>query len=358
MMNSSNDSILVFEYFTASGELDPCIISEAETLISSLVNDLKNFSIDLLLNKSFKNLFIENNNLKLIFIEEDLEDWLLENGDNYDRSIFIAAENNMNLYNITKILEDKKVKIYNSSSNASLTCSNKFSTYNKLLNIVSQPKTFKIQIDSERLWINKIKDIFFSLNRKIILKPINGVDCENIKIIGSFDDFGNDLEEIFLNDSYIIVQEYIEGEDVSVSLLSDGKKAVPLSLNKQDILIKNNCGRYLGGQVLFNSEFKEELFKIAVDACESIEGIKGFVGVDLILNNNDSSNENIYLLEINSRFTTPYVGLQKVANYNIGQSIIDLLDGKITIDEINEKISYNGIVDFKKEGLDLKINIK
>ena len=40
-MTKENDSILVFEYFTASGEKDMSIISEAEALIFNLVDDFR-----------------------------------------------------------------------------------------------------------------------------------------------------------------------------------------------------------------------------------------------------------------------------------------------------------------------------
>ena len=49
MMQENNDSILAFEYFTASGKKDKCIISEAEALIFSLLDDLKDFNIDLVI---------------------------------------------------------------------------------------------------------------------------------------------------------------------------------------------------------------------------------------------------------------------------------------------------------------------
>ncbi|MDO5815102.1 MAG: carboxylate--amine ligase, partial [Methanobrevibacter sp.] len=52
-MIKENDSILVFEYFTASGEKDKCIISEAEKLIFALLDDLADFKIDLVINKSY-----------------------------------------------------------------------------------------------------------------------------------------------------------------------------------------------------------------------------------------------------------------------------------------------------------------
>ena len=53
-MMRENDSILVFEYFTASGEKDKCIISEAEELIFALIDDLSDFNLDLVINKSYE----------------------------------------------------------------------------------------------------------------------------------------------------------------------------------------------------------------------------------------------------------------------------------------------------------------
>ena len=55
-MIKENDSILVFEYFTASGEKDKCIISEAEALIFALLDDLSDFNVDLVINKSYENI--------------------------------------------------------------------------------------------------------------------------------------------------------------------------------------------------------------------------------------------------------------------------------------------------------------
>ena len=54
-MMSENDSILVFEYFTASGEKDKCIISEAEALVFALLDDLKEYKVDLVINESYNN---------------------------------------------------------------------------------------------------------------------------------------------------------------------------------------------------------------------------------------------------------------------------------------------------------------
>ena len=68
-MMSENDSILVFEYFTASGEKDKCIISEAEELIFALLDDLKEYNVDLVINESYENAVKEYAKVNPILID-------------------------------------------------------------------------------------------------------------------------------------------------------------------------------------------------------------------------------------------------------------------------------------------------
>ena len=346
-MMQENDSILVFEYFTASGEKDKCIISEAEALIFALLDDLKDYNIDLVINESYKNAVGNFKNVNPILIDCDVVDWLSDNAANFTKAIFISAENNNNLFCITKILEDSNVEVYNSSSSASHIASDKFESYKKLENIVPQPLSFKMEIDHNGDWKKTIKDVYKKRNSsKLIIKPLIGVDCEDIVVI---DELRFDLDKIFKPGTLVLVQEFIEGTDISVSLISDGKKAVPISLNKQFILLENDRGNYLGGKLPFNAEFRDDAYEIAVKAVESVDGLRGFVGVDLII----SDEGEIYLLEINSRFTTPYVGLKKIADINIGKTIIEVIDKKLDINELN--ISLDGEVEFKKSGDNLDI---
>ena len=94
----NDDSILVFEYFTASGVEDLSIVSEAVELIRSLVSDLKDEDIYVLLAKQFENIFDDFDfDVKTMVIEESLEDWLEREAYIFDRAMFIAAENDNNL---------------------------------------------------------------------------------------------------------------------------------------------------------------------------------------------------------------------------------------------------------------------
>ena len=241
-----------------------------------------------------------------------------------------------------------------------LKTSDKFTTYEELSNIVPQPRTFRFKIDPKGYWKRAIENLHEKWQAedpltplKLIIKPLVGVDCENIVLIENIEDLTLDLDKIFTPGSRIIVQEYIEGTDISVSLISDGKKAVPISLNEQYVQLENDEGVYLGGQLPFESKYEKEAFEIAKKAVEAIGGIKGFVGVDMLINCDEKDVYSVYLLEINSRFTTPYVGLNRISDLNIGKSIIDVIDGEMNIDDID--ISLDGKVEFKKSEDDLVI---
>lgn len=254
-MMKENDSILVFEYFTASGEKDKCIISEAEALLFNLLDDLKGYNVDLVVNNSYKNIIEDYENVNPIFIDTDVISWLKDNAANFNKAIFIAAENNNNLFNITKILEENGVELYTSSSEACLVASDKFLSYEKLAGVVPQPRSFKMKIDKTGYWKRAIDNLYEKWQAedpltklKIIIKPLVGVDCEDIVVINDISELTLDLDKIFSPGSRILIQEYIEGTDVSVSLISDGENAIPISLNEQFIELGNGKGTYLGGK--------------------------------------------------------------------------------------------------------------
>lgn len=68
--------------------------------------------------------------------------------------------------------------------------------------------------------------------------------------------------------------------------------------------------------------------------------MKGYVGVDLLL---DEAHEEIYILEINPRLTTSYVALRRLLNFNLGEAIIDAVNG-----ELPAKIELEGSLSFLK----------
>ena len=165
-MINENDSILVFEYFTASGEKEKNIISEAEELIFALLDDLSDFNVDLVINKSYENIVKDFSNVNPILIDENIVDWLEGNAADFKNAIFIAAETGNALYDITRILEENDVKTYTSSAEACFKTSNKYETYNALPMEIPQPRSFKFKIDPKGYWKRAIENLHENGNPK------------------------------------------------------------------------------------------------------------------------------------------------------------------------------------------------
>ena len=125
-----------------------------------------------------------------------------------------------------------------------------------------------------------------------------------------------------------LLREYAN-EEVDIA------KVMLMCLIHDIVEIDENGGEYLGGYVPYEHPLKDKVFEYAKKACEYVPGLKGFIGIDFIIDG-----DYIYLLEINSRFTTSYVGLQKIININIAKTIIDLIDKKISVEDIGE-IAYS-----------------
>jgi predicted ATP-grasp superfamily ATP-dependent carboligase len=126
-----------------------------------------------------------------------------------------------------------------------------------------------------------------------------------------------------------------------VSLLSNGITSIPLSCNLQNLSMVNGNLIYDGGVVPFEHELSVKAESIAKKAVDSLDGLKGYVGVDLLL---DEENGEIYIIELNPRLTTPYIALRRILNFNLGDAIIKSVYGELPL-----KVVLNGNVTFSKE---------
>lgn len=368
--------ILIFEYFTASGITDKTITSEAKALLDGVLDDLKEYNITYLISKVFSQEYQDKYpDKKAIILDETcnitdpcsenkLETWLQENIKDYDACLLIATEIDNTLYKLAKIVEDNNVLLLGSNSESIMQCTNKIETLKNIPPSINNIETHLITTDLHGKWKQEIMDLLIEKNptidftkknnnpdliNKLIAKPQLGIDCEGVIQISSQED----IEKISLKypiDANIIIQDYIEGIPCSVSLIVLEDKIIPLSLNKQEILITDSELEYNGGEVPYKHPLEEKAKQIAKQATQSIPGLKGFIGVDLILNNN-----NIYFLEINPRFTTPYVGLRKIINFNIVKTIVDSIKNNKISQELPEKIEYHSQMEFIKKGENLEI---
>lgn len=326
--------ILILEYASASGVNDPSICTEGHAMLGGLIEDFKSRNADYLLQSD---LHFKSKYCNCIRIDGDLMGWLDNNIVAYDACILVAPEEDFILYKLTELIEKKNVQVIGSSSKAVSVCSNKYEMYKALKGKVNI-------IETEKVFFNAIESYKSSIGRKKVIKPADGVSCSGVKIVDSFYEFKKAANSIQSDLPYFIVQDLVDGTPASVSLLSNGEKAIPLSLNLQNINLEGNKINYSGGEVPFKHELALEAKKTAKRAVEIINGLKGYVGVDIILG------EEVHVVEVNSRLTTPYVALKKILNFNLGEAIFNSVNGIFP-----SKIELDGKILFYKEKNDIKI---
>jgi len=153
------------------------------------------------------------------------------------------------------------------------------------------------------------------INQSYVVKPLDGAGCLDTFIFDSIQQTREYL--ISLSPSSrdrLIVQPYIDGATLSISLYIDGENLQLLSINEQ--LIEQQAQQFVFHGCVINSvatqPFNEQqAMQLANQINQAIEGLSGYVGIDFIL-----SNQGPVVVDINPRLTTAYVGLTTNIKHN------------------------------------------
>lgn len=292
------------------------LIEEGLEILKSILNDLeyeKKYDVDYLVNPNIDLPPIKYSNK--IILNENLFDWIRKHSMNYDYCLFVAPENDLIQYKLTKILEENHVKLLTSNSECSYICSKKDLTYNAISNMLKIPSIKINTSDYNMDLINEIMEY-----DDIICKPpcqtasdfIYHTKKSEIKdIINIYKD--NNLNEM-------LIQEYIDGENISVSVIVVKGEIYFLSINLQIIDEKNGQIYYRGCESPLKHRLEDKIKKNTYKIINSIKGLNGFVGIDYIIRE-----KHAYLVEINSRITTPYVVLSQICEENLTRNLIEWL---------------------------------
>jgi len=234
-------------------------------------------------------------------IEETLPDIIRKS----NISWLIAPETSNCLYDLTNIFLKNSRLFIGSNLNAVKIASSKRTTYDVLKNAnINTPNTVFLN--------EKIPNS----NYGWIIKPDDGVGAENCIYIHD----AYELKKKILTkevDNYVI-QPFIDGEHMSMSLFVYNKNVQLLSCNKQEIIIQNNVIKLTGIVVNEYLSYAKKMRELATEIVSVIPGLSGYVGVDLIRKNNI-----FFVVDINPRFTTSYAGLSASLGVNITEKIVE-----------------------------------
>jgi predicted ATP-grasp superfamily ATP-dependent carboligase len=153
------------------------------------------------------------------------------------------------------------------------------------------------------------------LGLPVVFKPLDGAGCDGVAVVGAEAELRPALTlPALAGAETILVQRWVAGEAASVSLLVAGERVLPLSLNSQELRLGIPCA-YEGGEAGIDHARRDEAFDLAARAVGLVPGLRGYVGVDLVL-----APEGCFLMEINPRLTTSYVGLRRALDFNLAEA--------------------------------------
>ena len=111
-----------------------------------------------------------------------------------------------------------------------------------------------------------------------------------------------------------LLQPFLAGKPASVSLLVGSSDIVPLLAGEQ-VLSHGGRFTYLGGRIPLESDESARAIDLASHAVACVPGLKGYVGVDLVLGPD-------VVIEINPRLTTSYVALRVLCEENLARLMV------------------------------------
>jgi predicted ATP-grasp superfamily ATP-dependent carboligase len=233
----------------------------------------------------------------------------------------IAPETERHLERLAARVERQRKLLIGSSAAAIRAASDK-GTLPRLLTSrgIVVPRTLSIAPGAPlATWMTTARNIGFP----IVVKPRRGAGCHDVHLVRD----AQQLRRTIANgrrSQPMLLQQFVRGVPASVSLVADGQQhAVALAVNGQTIRGSVPFS-YRGGETPLRHPQAARAADVAVAACEAIPGLRGYVGVDMVLSESDAA-----IIEINPRLTTAYVGLRRAMAENIAALIVDACAGTL-----------------------------
>src|SRR5688572_1558105 len=118
----------------------------------------------------------------------------------------------------------------------------------------------------------------------VVVKPARGAGCGGVRLARGPRELGVAMEEAHRANGTgpLVMQRFVAGRAASVSLLANGHRAVPMAVSAQRVTAAPGLS-YHGGSTPFDHPQAEAAAIAASRTCAAIPGLRGYVGVDLVL---------------------------------------------------------------------------
>lgn len=321
-------NLLILEYFSGGGyantKLSSSVLSEAYGMLVSAISDFKaaGHCVTTFLDSRLKQFNPPNEADRTVWVSAPNELYVkLEALSGAVDAIYvIAPESGQTLEKLVETVESSGGVSLNCGVDAIRHVSDKMKFCETLTRIgLKVPETVLLDVNEKPDVVSRlVEDVGYPL----VFKPLDGVSCSGLSVVRDSGDVAEAVKKVARESTckQFIAQKLVRGKAASVCVFSNGKEAVAVTLNRQFVTLGSPSeeSKYLGGVVPFNHVLENEALTVANEAVEAVRGLKGYVGVDMVL-----SDEGVSVMEINPRLTASYVGLRRVVGFNPAEAIVD-----------------------------------
>jgi hypothetical protein len=185
-----------------------------------------------------------------------------------------------------------------------------------------------------------------------VVKPCDGAGAEETFLVRN----KRDLHALLAH--YTVsarIEEYVPGVPCSVSFLCGPRGCFPLMPTSQRIGFNSPaCDKlhseplqkiaYRGGGLPLPADLSARATRLAARAVQTFPGPFGYLGVDMVLGDRSDGSRD-FVIEINPRLTTSYVGLRAAARSNLAQAMLETAAASVP------SLSFNGKpIEFDADG--------
>ncbi len=320
---------IIFEFITGGGlagsELPGSLAHEGDIMVRALVHDLKRRQDDTVVLCRDKRLATVDDDIDYVVIADEphttIQQALLAN----DLVWLIAPESNGCLVDWVTWFQAQPTTLLLSSLDCITTCTSKYDTIQLLkqhaVPVIEGVRPGGAIPGSDHGWV---------------VKPDTGAGAEEVMVFKQQQSLDAYLDN---NNDERLIQPYIPGQAMSLSILCHDGSALLLGCNEQEITIEHN--RLSLNAVTVNA-CKDKFAACAVIAKQiaaAMPGLRGYIGVDLVAD----SDGQLLVVEINPRLTTAYAGLSDSTGINIASLIVDVFQSNSLPEPIIDSVTTTRI---------------
>ncbi len=312
--------ILVFEYITGGGfnkqNLPETLLAEGCLMLQALLDDLRRYAqlgheleVMVMLDERVNSL-IDTSGIQVVFIspEQNTTDEFTRLAQNCDAIWPIAPEFDGILQGLCQTVADLNKLLLTSPAQVVALTGDKWQSYQHL-------KQRHIATVPTRLFTGV--DQYEGDYSAWVVKPLDGVGCVDSYILSDRQDF----MAMQARSGRYIIQPQLAGQTTSLSCLFKQGRGWLLCANQQQFTISKQ--QYHLAQLIVNHTDDLVAYRALVDAIAlALPELWGYVGIDLI-----ETPEQTWVLEINPRLTTSYVGINKALGLNVVDAVLQLVHG-------------------------------